>query len=93
MRQTGRRGFQRLIGNATDQAKRVIAGDPALRAQVAEKSVPPNIVAMVSKPSLARQSDKPSNPIRPRRGMEFFSSLLGMDIFQANPVLTKGSPT
>jgi hypothetical protein len=43
-------GFQRLIGDATDQAQRVIVGDPALRSNVAEKSVPPNVVATHPKP-------------------------------------------
>jgi hypothetical protein len=30
----GVEGFQRFIGDATDQAQRVVAGDPALRAHV-----------------------------------------------------------
>jgi hypothetical protein len=40
---------QRFIGGAIDQAKRVIAGDLALRLHVAEKSVPSMIVATHSK--------------------------------------------
>jgi hypothetical protein len=43
-------GLQSLIGDATDQAKRVTGGDPALRANVAEEPVSPNVFTPHPKP-------------------------------------------
>jgi hypothetical protein len=48
----GVEGLQRFIGDAADQAQRVVRGDPALRADVAEKSVPPHVIATHPKPPL-----------------------------------------
>jgi hypothetical protein len=48
----GIKGFQRFIDDTADQAKQVVAGDPALRSHVAEKSVPSLIVAKHPKPPL-----------------------------------------
>jgi putative DNA primase/helicase len=53
----------------------VVFRDPAFGTHVAEKSIPALIKPTHPKPSLA-VNPKPSNPIRPRRGKRFFSSLL-----------------
>jgi hypothetical protein len=50
----GVEGFQRFVGDAPDQAKRVVVGNPALWPDVAEKSVPPNVVATHSQALRAR---------------------------------------